>query len=213
MHHRAKDITGLRVGYLTALRYHGSDGKHSLWVVRCDCGVEKLMDPSEYKRQGARGIQASCGCKRRETIGARKITHGMTKHPAYAVWRSMLARCLNPQHKAWPRYGGRGIEVCDRWQESFENFWADMGPTYQSGLSLDREENNAGYTPLNCRWVTDKVQANNTRVNVAVAGTTAALLAEQLGVKRSTMYYRLSVGVPVERLGEAPDVSRRFSTS
>lgn len=212
MHHRAKDITGLRVGYLTALRYHGSDGKKSLWVVRCDCGAEKLMPASEMKKQAARGIVASCGCKRRESISTRRTQHGMSKHPAYAVWRSMCDRCRLPSHHAWHNYGARGITVCERWAASFAAFWADMGPTYRPGLTLDRIDNSAGYSPENCRWATYEQQANNTRMNRMVGDKTATQLAQELGVKRSTMYYRLAKGVPVERLGEAPDVSRRFTT-
>ena len=212
MHHRAKDITGLRVGYLTALRYHGSDGKQSLWVVRCDCGAEKLMPASEMKKQAARGVVASCGCKRRESISTRRTQHGMSKHPAYAVWRSMCDRCRLPSHHAWHNYGARGITVCERWAASFAAFWADMGPTYRPGLTLDRIDNSAGYSPENCRWATYEQQANNTRMNRMVGDKTAAQLAQELGVKRSTMYYRLAKGVPVERLGEAPDVSRRFTT-
>lgn len=212
MHHRAKDITGLRVGYLTALRYHGSDGKRSLWVVRCDCGAEKLMPASEMKKQAARGTVASCGCKRRESISTRRTQHGMSKHPAYAVWRSMCDRCRLPSHHAWHNYGARGITVCERWAASFAAFWADMGPTYRPGLTLDRIDNSAGYSPENCRWATYEQQANNTRMNRMVGDKTAAQLAQELGVKRSTMYYRLAKGVPVERLGEAPDVSRRFTT-
>ena len=212
MHHRAKDITGLRVGYLTALRYHGSDGKQSLWVVRCDCGAEKLMPASEMKKQAARGVVASCGCKRRESISTRRTQHGMSKHPAYAVWRSMCDRCRLPSHHAWRNYGARGITVCERWAASFAAFWADMGPTYRPGLTLDRIDNSAGYSPENCRWATYEQQANNTRMNRMVGDKTAAQLAQELGAKRSTMYYRLAKGVPVERLGEAPDVSRRFTT-
>lgn len=212
MHHRAKDITGLRVGYLTALRYHGSDGKKSLWAVRCDCGAEKLMPASEMKKQAARGVVASCGCKRRESISTRRTQHGMSKHPAYAVWRSMCDRCRLPSHHAWHNYGARGITVCERWAASFAAFWADMGPTYRPGLTLDRIDNSAGYSPENCRWATYEQQANNTRMNRMVGDKTAAQLAQELGVKRSTMYYRLAKGVPVERLGEAPDVSRRFTT-
>ena len=213
MHHRAKDISGERVGYLTALRYHGSDGRKSQWVMACDCGAEKIMDASEFKKLEQRGVVASCGCRRKETIGRRNTTHGMSKHPAYAVWRSMVDRCLLPSHQAWANYGARGITVCASWVESFDNFWADMGAAYKPGLTLDRADNDRGYGPDNCRWATYAQQASNTRANRKIGDKTAAQLARELGVKRSTMYYRLKVGVSPERLGDPPDASRRFMTS
>lgn len=214
MHHRAVDITGLRVGYLTALRYHGSDGKKSLWVVRCDCGVEKLLCPSELKKQKARGILASCGCMKRASIAARRTSHGMSKHPAFAVWRSMLDRCYLPTHQAWARYGGRGIQVCARWRESFESFWADMGPTYREGLTLDRIDVNKGYATENCRWATVLEQQNNRRDNLVLPnGQTAAQYADSIGLPRSTIYYRLAAGVPFDKLGAPSDVRNRFTTS
>ncbi len=164
MHHRARDITGLRVGYLTAAHYLGSDGRKSLWLARCDCGASVTLPATELLKQANRGITASCGCQRRATISRKRTTHGMSHHPAFAVWRSMIDRCQLPTHHAWRNYGGRGIKVCDAWAQSFEAFWADMGATYQRGLTLDRIDNDRGYAPGNCRWTTYKVQANNRRV-------------------------------------------------
>lgn len=209
---RPVDITGLTVGYLTARHYLGSDGRRSLWSVDCHCGKQIVLGASELKKQHVRGITASCGCMRRATIAAKRTRHGMSHHPAFAVWRSMLDRCRLPSHQAWANYGGRGITVCKRWQSAFEKFWADMGPTYKAGLTLDRQDNEKGYSAKNCRWVTYTAQANNRRGNVRVGGLTVSQLAKNLGIGRSTIAYRLSAGVPLSRLGEKPDVSRRFTT-
>lgn len=206
-------MTGFVVGYLTALSYHSSDGKKSLWTVRCVCGALKIMAATELSKLASRSVDASCGCMKRGTIGAKNTRHGMSAHPAYWVWRSMNDRCRLPTHQSWDRYGGRGITVCNRWQASFEAFWADMGPTYKPGLTLERVKNHQGYRPSNCRWATRKEQANNTRANLNVNGETASQLADRLGVKRSTMLYRLARGVPLARLGEAPNSGRKFSTS
>lgn len=212
MHHRAKDITGLRVGYLTAVRYIGSNGRKSLWEIRCDCGKVKTMDPSEYKKLLQRGVRASCGCMRRATIGKRNRTHGMSGHPAFAVWRSMIDRCRLPTHPAWHNYGARGICVCERWQNSFENFWEDMGACYRRGLTLERIDNMAGYSKENCQWRSAKAQANNTRRNHRIdtprGVMTAMQAAETFGVGYTTLLYRLARGWPSARLFEPPGTYR-----
>jgi hypothetical protein len=89
--------------------------------------------------------------------------HGMSRHPAWGAWHNMIQRCGDPTHAAWKDYGGRGIKVCVRWQ-LFANFWKDMGPTYQPGLTLDRINNDRGYKLSNCRWATWEVQNRNKRM-------------------------------------------------
>lgn len=217
MHHRARDLTGQTLGYLKAISYAGSmGGKKSMWLVRCVCGTEREMDASEFVKQQKRGIVASCGCKRRETIARRRTTHGMSRHAAFAVWRSMLARCTNPKHQAWPNYGGRGITVCERWVKSFTAFWDDMGPTYREGLTLERRDNELGYGPENCVWVTWRKQARNKRTNSIVQTPwglmTAADAADRAGLNRSTVYYRIASGWPDNMLLLPPDSGRRLST-
>lgn len=216
MHHRAKDISGLKVGYLTARSYAGSDGRKSLWLADCACGATVKLPASELQKMAKRGVVASCGCKRNETISRRLSRHGMTSHPAFAVWRSMVDRCRLPSHQAWRNYGGRGIAVCDRWAESFENFWADMGPSYQGGLSLDRIDNDGPYSPQNCRWVSAEAQANNRRGNVFLdtpkGRLTVAQAARAFRISTTTLLYRISAGCPPERLFDQPNFRNRFTT-
>jgi hypothetical protein len=106
----------------------------------------------------------------------------------------MRQRCLNPKAAFWADYGGRGITICERWS-SFAAFLEDMGPTYAQGLTLERRDNNTGYSPRNCYWATAQQQARNRRSNRWVDTPAGRMLltdaAEHFGIRFDTLRYRL----------------------
>ena len=210
-HHKFKDLTGQKFGGLTALYPVEPTGRSWKWAYRCECGKEVIKVGSYVTKEVKRGGYPNCGCLTRELMSRANSRHKMTNHPAYAVWRSMIARCTNKSHRAWKNYGGRGITVCERWLHSFENFWEDMGPTYQRGLDLDRIDNDGPYSPENCRWVERRVNTMNKRNSIRVVDVPE--LSRKLGISRTTLYYRLKHGWSIEDLSRPPSPKNRCTTS
>lgn len=120
---------------------------------------------------------------------------GFAQHPLYASWHQMLRRCYKPSNPKYPRYGARGITVCDEWRHSFLTFLADMGPRPE-GKSLDRLDNDGPYAPWNCRWATPKQQARNSSKMryITFAGETLCVVdwAHRLGLSQSAFSHRIS---------------------
>ena len=150
------DLTGKRFGRLIALHTVSTKGR-AIWLCRCDCGNTKTVRGTHLTQ----GLISSCKCLQTEFVIPRK--HGRSRSRVYRIWRDMLSRCHNENYPERHLYGGRGIEVCERWRYSFENFLADMGEPAPE-LSIDRFPNKDGnYEPGNCRWATAKEQAGNRR--------------------------------------------------
>jgi len=144
-------------GRLTVIRREGSTPRGAaLWLCKCTCGTKK----TQRSDQLTQGTSVSCGCYRKEAASARVTTHGMTNTFEFNVWRAMKRRCTDPKHPRYHRYGGRGIKVCKRW-EKFEKFYADMGKCNVEKGSIERINNNRGYTPSNCKWIPKTEQSKN----------------------------------------------------
>ncbi|MDN4173955.1 hypothetical protein QWY28_13420 [Nocardioides sp. SOB77] len=129
--------------------------------VRCDCGTVKTVRAKELTSN-----VRSCGCAKAGETNP-NWRGGKTTHPLYESYLDMVARCTRPTHHAYPRYGGRGITICDRWRDDFWAFVTDMGER-PPGRSLDRVDNDGPYTPENCRWATASEQSKNRRPSAYV---------------------------------------------
>ena len=136
-----------------------SKQKRRYGIYKCFCGVEFKAITQNVKK----GKTKSCGCFKKDKVKERFTSHGLGRHKLYNIWNSMIQRCTNPKIKNYKNYGGRGITVCNEWL-SINNFINDMFPTYKYGLSIDRIDNNKGYSKSNCRWTTPSIQTQNTRL-------------------------------------------------
>lgn len=177
----AEDLTGKTFNRLTAIHRDESKTERVHWVCKCSCGNQRSVSSCDLKS----GHTKSCGCWNLEAIVVNNTTHGMSGSPIYVVWTNMIARCYDSANKRFISYGGRGITVCDKWR-AFEGFFADMGDR-PNGMTLERVDVNGNYSPNNCKWATQKEQANNWRKSLRATykgeSFTAMQLSEMLGVK------------------------------
>lgn len=207
---RAIDLTGRRFGRLVVESFAGcrligpSQTSNRQWLCRCDCGNVAVLLACNLGGKGT----LSCGCLQKEMASQHNSTHGMVRSPEFNVWVRMRQRCTNPKSKDYPNYGGRGITVCERWMESFENFFTDMGLRPSSAYTLDRIDNSGNYGPGNCRWATRREQNLNTRQNrfLTYKGRTLTTSewADVIGLPRKILHKRVHRGWSVERILTTP---------
>ena len=188
------DLIGKRFGALTVIERRPSDAKgQSMWLVRCDCGNEKIVRGHDLSQ----GKTTTCGCSRIKSCVF--YEHGLSKDKLHGLWRNIKGRCYNPNNPSYKFYGGRGIKMCDEWTNDFVAFydWAHANG-YKEGLQIDRIDVDGDYCPENCRWVSKITQANNTRRNIYVTmnGTTKTIAewCKELGINYHSVQTRTYKG-------------------
>lgn len=213
LHPTFTDLVGARFGPLRVTEFvepapYGKPRGYAYWRCTCTiCDSTVILRTTLLKRPGRRSCSQKCPGRRRYPeagpMGAR--------HPLFGVWQGMLTRCYNPKDPGFPNYGGRGITVCARWRgrtaQSFQHFLRDMGPRPPQH-SLDRINNNKGYSPSNCRWATQQQQSWNSRKVIMLTHDGKRLpiseWARRCKVSRQALWARLRAGWTTQRALTTP---------
>lgn len=193
------DLTGERYGYLVALEWIDYVPSSSRWRCICDCGNTTIVRANSLRI----GRTQSCGCLHKELLSERSTIHGMSQTLIYKTWLNLKTRCLNSNSPNFVNYGGRGITICQRWQDSFEYFFADMDSRPSPNHTIERINNDGPYSPDNCTWALPYQQARNMRTNrrITFEGETKCLAdwAKEYNLLYTTLLYRIKAGWPIEK--------------
>lgn len=204
------DLTGMKFGRLTVISrakdiISESGYKTAMWNCVCDCGNTKVVRGKCLTG----GVTKSCGCYAKEAVSARKTKHGDAGTRLYAIWDSMRQRCYNNNNHAYHNYGGRGISVCDEWDDyqAFKDWALKSGydiNACRGACTIDRVDVNRNYSPDNCRWVDMRAQSNNRRKTIFINcfGESHSLKdwASITGIKYETLWARYNRGKSPEEI-------------
>lgn len=208
-------VIGLKYNMLTILEEVPPTSKYKRrFKCLCDCGNETIIQLGNLKN----GHTKSCGCQTKKMVSIANTIHGMTNTSEYKSYQKMIERCYYEKDISFPNYGGRGITVCEKWLESFDNFFKDMGYKPSNFHSIERKDPNGNYEPSNCVWATKKEQNNNrtdnTRYQYDGLDMTQSQWAEYLKIPYGKIIDHLKRGVSfaeiVEYVKKNPGKNLRF---
>lgn len=200
----AVDLTGKKFGRLLVIRRNGSSPhQEAVWLCLCECGAFTNTTSQRLKS----GNTKSCGCYALERRREAATKHGQCGTSEWRSWSQMTARCTNSKHQDFKHYGGRGIQICERWK-AFELFLQDMGRKPTPRYTIERKNNDGNYEPGNCIWATQKRQTRNQRRTrwLTLNGVTMAMAdwSEAVGISYTTIRRRLGYGWSDERALTTP---------
>lgn len=187
------DLTGQKFGRLTVINLLSERAKNGMKIYKCLCNCGNYINVRHGNLTS--GNTKSCGCFNSDCSSKRNSTHHKTHTRLYKIYYNMKTMCYNKNSTRYSDWGGRGIGVCDEWLNDFMSFynWA-INNGYNDTLTIDRIDNNKGYSPSNCRWVTNQEQSNNRRsnINITYNGKTQTMTqwAEELGINYNTLRMR-----------------------
>lgn len=193
------DLTGVKVGRLTVMGLGERRGGRPAWRCKCECGNEVTVITTSLST----GRTKSCGCLQKEKVSESCKKHGLYGTRLYKIWSNMIQRCSNENNDSYKTYGAKGVFVCEEWKQ-FDSFcnWA-MVSGYSDTLSIDRIENDKGYTPQNCRWATPQEQTDNRSCTrfISFNGKTQTLKrwSEETGIPYKNLLWRVDQGWSIEK--------------